>query len=77
MPRIQPTSIRLPPKIKAGLQQIADSRKWHVSQAIVIACEEMIGRYLFGKKIRVKRPKGSPSAETPAKNDTLDFTSQG
>ena len=76
MPRIQPTSIRLPPKIKEGLRQIASTRKWTVAQTIVTACEEMIGRYLFGKKIRVKRPKGTASAEKPAPSaDTLDFTS--
>jgi len=76
MSRVQPTSIRLPPKIKAGLQQIAESRRWHLSNTIIVACEEMIGRYLFGKKIRVKKPKGSPSAEEKPKADTLDFSTE-
>ena len=78
MPRtFVPTSIRLPPKIKAALMEVASSRRWNLSETILVACEELIGRYLFNKKVRKRKPKPQNADQSLRPPDPpLDFSSE-
>lgn len=70
MPRSsKPTSIRLAPKMRQALLQVAESRRWTLTQTINIACEELIGRYLFGKKVRRRKVSDAPIKPAPEFND--------
>lgn len=65
MPRIaKPTSIRLHPKVREGLLHVAQSRRWTLTQTMQVAFEEMIGRYLFNKKIRLRKPSDGKPIDT-------------
>lgn len=71
MPRTsKPTSIRLAPKVRESLLHIAQSRRWSLTQTMQVAFEEMIGRYLFNRKIRLKKPADGK----PVDDSDLDFS---
>ncbi len=66
-----PTSLRLDPKVRQGLEIIAAQRAWTVSKTIKIACEELIARYIYNRRPqrrkRIDQPPPLPADFEPLK----------